>query len=74
MAHGGHPARGEDANAGPCRPATPPLPTARYVVQTMLRVNDPKDSLDFYTRVLGMTLLCKLDFADMKFRCSVIGM
>mgnify|MGYP001033346212 CR=1 FL=1 len=36
----------------------------------MLRVKDPKVSLDFYTRVMGMTLLTKLDFADMKFRCG----
>ncbi|KAM4881528.1 lactoylglutathione lyase-like [Thomomys bottae] len=35
--------------------------------QTMLRIKDPKKSLDFYTRVLGMTLLQKLDFPSMKF-------
>ncbi|XP_023600349.1 lactoylglutathione lyase isoform X1 [Myotis lucifugus] len=35
--------------------------------QTMLRIKDPKKSLDFYTRVLGMTLLQKLDFPTMKF-------
>ena len=35
--------------------------------QTMLRIADPKRSLDFYTRVMGMTLLKRLDFADMKF-------
>ncbi|XP_053426728.1 lactoylglutathione lyase [Nycticebus coucang] len=35
--------------------------------QTMLRIKDPKKSLDFYTRVLGMTLLEKLDFPTMKF-------
>lgn len=34
---------------------------------TMLRVRDPKTSLDFYTRVLGMKLLRKLDFAEWKF-------
>ncbi|XP_011799788.1 PREDICTED: lactoylglutathione lyase isoform X2 [Mandrillus leucophaeus] len=35
--------------------------------QTMLRVKDPKKSLDFYTRVLGMTLIQKCDFPAMKF-------
>ncbi|EFN55203.1 hypothetical protein CHLNCDRAFT_134426 [Chlorella variabilis] len=46
----------------------PPPETNGFVFQqTMLRVKDPQPSLDFYTRVLGMTLLCKLDFADMKF-------
>ena len=35
--------------------------------QTMLRIADPERSLDFYTRVMGMTLLRKLDFKDMKF-------
>jgi lactoylglutathione lyase len=37
------------------------------LLQTMLRVKEPGRSLDFYTRVLGMTLLAKLDFPDMKF-------
>ncbi|OFC71010.1 lactoylglutathione lyase [Alteromonas confluentis] len=35
--------------------------------QTMLRIADPERSLDFYTRVMGMTLLKKLDFPDMAF-------
>ena len=34
---------------------------------SMLRVKDPKVSLDFYTRVLGMRLLRKLDFPEMSF-------
>lgn len=34
---------------------------------TMLRIKDPKSSLDFYTRVLGMKLIRQLDFADWKF-------
>ena len=35
--------------------------------QTMLRIADPARSLDFYTRVMGMTLLKRLDFESMKF-------
>ena len=34
---------------------------------TMLRVKDPQRSLDFYTRLMGMRVLRKLDFAEMKF-------
>jgi lactoylglutathione lyase len=34
---------------------------------SMLRVKDPAVSLDFYTRVMGMRLLRKLDFPEMKF-------
>ena len=34
---------------------------------TMLRVKDPTRSLDFYSRVMGMRLLRKLDFPEMKF-------
>lgn len=34
---------------------------------TMLRVKDPKRSLEFYTGVLGMTLLCVKKFEQMSF-------
>ncbi len=34
---------------------------------SMLRVKDPQPALDFYTRILGMRLLRKLDFPEMKF-------
>ena len=34
---------------------------------TMLRIKSPEVSLDFYTRVLGMTLVKKLDFPGMEF-------
>ena len=34
---------------------------------------DAKKSLDFYTRVMGMTLLLKLDFPDSKFSLFFLG-
>ena len=33
----------------------------------MLRVKDPAVSLDFYTRIMGMRVLRKFDFPEMKF-------
>lgn len=49
--------------------ATQPDAATRDFVftQTMLRVKDPVVSVDFYTRVLGMTLIRQLDFPEMKF-------
>ena len=47
---------------------TPDKDTAGYLFnQTMLRIKDPEISLDFYTRVLGMRLVRKLDFEEMQF-------
>lgn len=40
---------------------------------TMLRVKDPARSLDFYTRVLGMRLLRRLDFEAMTFTLYFLG-
>ncbi|MBA1145684.1 lactoylglutathione lyase [Ectothiorhodospiraceae bacterium WFHF3C12] len=34
---------------------------------TMLRVKDPERSLDFYTRVMGMRVLRRLDFEEARF-------
>lgn len=34
---------------------------------SMVRIKDPKVTLDFYTRVFGMRLLRKLDFSEMSF-------
>jgi lactoylglutathione lyase len=48
--------------------AEPPAPTEGFVFNhSMLRVKDPGVSLDFYSRVLGMRVLRKLDFPEMKF-------
>jgi len=41
--------------------------------QTMFRIKDPKVSLDFYTRIMGMRLLTKLDFPEMKFSLYFMG-
>ncbi|QIB50185.1 lactoylglutathione lyase [Pseudomonas sp. OIL-1] len=42
--------------------------------QTMLRVKDPTASLDFYTRIMGMTLVKRLDFEDMRFSLYFLAM
>jgi lactoylglutathione lyase len=45
-----------------------PAATRGFVLNhSMLRVKDPAVSLRFYSQVLGMRLLRKLDFAEMKF-------
>ena len=37
------------------------------------RVKDLKRSLDFYTRILGFTVLDKLDFEEAKFSLVFLG-
>jgi len=55
-----------DQGPGLCESADPA--TRDYVFnQTMLRIKDPQRSLDFYTRVMGMRLVRRMDFPDMKF-------
>lgn len=47
---------------------TPDAETQKYVLNhTMIRVKDPKVSLDFYSRVLGMKLLRSVDIPEGKF-------
>ena len=41
--------------------------------QTMLRIKDPERSIAFYTDVLGMEMLQKLDFESMKFSLYFLG-
>lgn len=43
------------------------------VQQTMYRIKDPRKSVPFYTGVLGMQLLQKLDFPDGKFSIYYMG-
>lgn len=48
--------------------------TDGYVMnQTMLRVRDPGKSVEFYQTVLGMRLLRRFDFPDMKFSLYFLG-
>ncbi|XP_076940392.1 lactoylglutathione lyase-like [Bidens hawaiensis] len=44
-----------------------------FVQQTMYRIKDPNESLRFYSKVLGMSLLRRLDFPDMKFSLYFLG-
>jgi len=49
-------------------PSHGPHGTGEFVLnQTMLRVRDPVASIAFYSDVLGMTLLRRFDFPEMKF-------
>lgn len=48
--------------------ATVPAATRGFTFNhSMLRVKDPAVSLDFYSRIMGMRVLRKLDFPEMKF-------
>lgn len=48
--------------------------TAQYVFnQTMLRIRDPRRSLDFYLDVMGMTLVKQIDFPEMAFSLYFLG-
>lgn len=57
-----------ELDAVPGVTARPEAATRDFVFNhTMLRVKDPRRSLDFYTRVLGFTLVRKRDFAEARF-------
>ena len=43
------------------------------LLHTMLRVGDLQRSIDFYTRVMGMTLLRTVDRPDQKYRLAFVG-
>ncbi|KAF7274502.1 hypothetical protein GWI33_012846 [Rhynchophorus ferrugineus] len=51
-----------------------PEETKDFIMQqTMFRIKDPRKSLPFYSEVLGMKLLSKLDFPSMKFSLYFMG-
>ena len=47
-------------------------PKFRFM-HTMVRVRDLDKSIDFYTRLLGMELLRRLDFPEGKFTLAFVG-
>ncbi|KAL7388532.1 hypothetical protein ABVT39_015897 [Epinephelus coioides] len=62
----------DEAVSNACKEGDPI--TKDYMMQqTMLRVKNPAKSLDFYTRILGMTLLQKIDFPSMRFTLYFLG-
>ena len=66
-------ARHFDEAPGLCE--SPDQETQHYMFgHTMMRIKDPERSLDFYTRVLGMRLLRRFDFPEMKFTLYFLGM
>jgi len=52
----------------------PDKETEDYVFNhMMLRIKDPKRSLEFYSKVMGMRMVKKLDFPSMKFSLYFLG-
>ena len=43
------------------------------ILHTMLRVNDLKESIDFYENIFGMKLLRKKDYPEGKFSLAFMG-
>lgn len=62
-----------DAEAEAACSAPDPSTSDFIMQQTMMRIKDPKKSLDFYTRIIGMRLLTKMDFPSMQFSLYFMG-
>ena len=45
----------------------------KFLLPTCVALEDPKKSLEFYTKHLGMTLLSHRDFPDAKFSLYFLG-
>ena len=43
------------------------------ILHTMLRVNDLKESIDFYQNIFGMKVLRQKDYPEGKFSLAFIG-
>jgi lactoylglutathione lyase len=43
------------------------------ILHTMIRVGDLERSIDFYTKILGMSLLRRKDYPDGKFTLAFVG-
>ncbi|XP_022752910.1 lactoylglutathione lyase-like [Durio zibethinus] len=64
----------ESAANNPGLQTTPDEATKGYIMrQTMFRIKDPKVSLDFYSRILGMSLLKRVDVPELKFTLYFLG-
>ncbi|WP_437880192.1 lactoylglutathione lyase [Pseudomonas sp. LRF_L74] len=65
----------DELNALPGVTAKPDVATADFVYNhTMIRVKNLEHSLDFYTRVLGFTLIEKVDFEQAKFSLYFVAL
>ncbi|XP_013421960.1 lactoylglutathione lyase [Lingula anatina] len=62
-----------DSEVTACLSEPDPSTSGFYMQQTMMRIKDPKRSLQFYTGVMGMRLLKKFDFPAMKFSLYFMG-
>ena len=49
------------------------MPTNWRMLHTMIRVGDLDRSIDFYTRLLGMSLLRRKDYPDGRFTLAFVG-